>query len=326
MSESEIGQKNIKKMKGIKMKKLIQAIDLSKSNLSLDKNYIANYIQRWLISNFIEANKLICFYAKAGNGKSITTLFLALYLLKINAVKKVYYIDADNGIGTLKNRGLDRILDEYKSRLEYISFSKKIKDKDLDTKSLIFTLSKFANDEHKDTLIIFDSMRNFIKGSMCLDEVATPYLAAMQEMRDYYAGVWFLHHQNKQSFGDKDNKEYKGSTTFLDSLDEAYFVKKRERNDSRLIVTLEPQKGRDDTQSQAVILDTASLSVEFSDFFLYDLNDEKKQALDYAKEIIVKNPSGINMQNLTTEIKRIVKIDETQVCGTKAIKRAFKEI
>ena len=55
--------------------------------------------------------------------------------------------------------------------------------------------------------------------------------------------------------------------------------KKRERNDSRLIVTLEPQKGRDDTQPQAVILDTASLSVEFSDFFLYDLNDEKKQAL-----------------------------------------------
>jgi hypothetical protein len=87
-------------------------------------------------------------------------------------------------------------------------------------------------------------MRNFIKGSMCLDEVVIPYLTAMQEMQDYYAGVWFLHHQNKQSFGDKGNKECKGSTAFLDSSDEAYFVKKRERNDSRLIVTLEPQKGR----------------------------------------------------------------------------------
>ena len=65
--------------------------------------------------------------------------------------------------------------------------------------------------------------------------------------------------------------------------------------------------------------------MEFSDFFLYDLNDEKKQALDYAKEIIAKNPSGINMQNLTTEIKRIAKIDETQVCGTKAIRELLKK-
>ena len=305
------------------MSKKIQAIDLDHSNLSLSTKYISDYMQKRLISNFIEANKLICFYAKAGNGKSITALFLAVYLLKIGAVKKVYYIDADNGIGTLKNRGLDRILAEYPN-LTYISFSKKVKEKDLDTRSIIFTLSKFANDEHKDALIVFDSMRNFIKGSMSLDEVVMPYLTAMQEMRNYYAGVWFLHHQNKQSFSDKDNKEHKGSTAFIDSSDEAYYVKKRERNGSQLIVTLEPQKGRDDTAPQAVILDTAELSVSLGDFYLYDLNDEQKQALEYTKEIIAKNPSGINLQNLTNEIKRLAKIDETQVCGAKAIKFLLK--
>jgi hypothetical protein len=31
------------------------------------------------------------------------------------------------------------------------------------------------------------------------------------------------------------------------------------------------------------------------------------------------------MQNLTTEIKRIAKIDETQVCGTKAIRELLKK-
>lgn len=52
----------------------------------------------------------------------------------------------------------------------------------------------------------------------------------MQNMRDYYAGVWFLNHQNKQDFTGENNKAYKGATAFFDSCDEAYFVKKKKEN------------------------------------------------------------------------------------------------
>lgn len=77
---------------------------------------------------------------------------------------------------------------------------------------------------------------------MSYNEVVMPMLDAMQNMHDYYAGVWFLNHQNKQDFTGENNKAYKGATAFFDSCDEAYFVKKKERKESHLIVTLEPMK------------------------------------------------------------------------------------
>ena len=62
---------------------------------------------------------------------------------------------------------------------------------------------------------------------MSYNEVVMPMLDAMQYMHDYYAGVWFVNHQNKQDFTGENNKAYKGATAFFDSCDEAYFVKKK---------------------------------------------------------------------------------------------------
>lgn len=107
---------------------------------------------------------------------------------------------------------------------------------------------------------------------MSYDEFVMPTLDAMQNMCDYYAEVWFLNHQNKQDFMGENNKTYKGATAFFDSFDETYFVKKRK--ESRLIVTLEPMKQRDDTKPQALIINTANLSLKFDDYMLYAMNDK----------------------------------------------------
>ncbi len=125
-----------------------------------------------------------------GSGKSLTALYLAVHMLENQAIKKVIYVDMDNGLGTLKNRGIEQILIKYEGRLKYISSAKKIK-RDFDPKALIFGLSALADESQKDTLIIFDSIRNFISGSMSYDEVVMPTLDALQNMRDYYAGYGF---------------------------------------------------------------------------------------------------------------------------------------
>ncbi|MSN96331.1 ATP-binding protein [Campylobacter sp. FMV-PI01] len=160
-----------------------------------------------------------------GSGKSLTTLYLATYMFENKVIKKVIYVDMDNGLGTLKNCGLEQILNKYEGQLKYISSAKKAK-KYIDPKTLIFSLSATANENYKDTLIIFDSIRNFLSGSMSYDDAVMPTLDALQNMRDYYAGVWFLNHQNKQDFTGENNKAYKGATAFFDSCDKAYFMKK----------------------------------------------------------------------------------------------------
>ncbi|MGP1528714.1 MAG: hypothetical protein ACTTIV_07760 [Campylobacter sp.] len=63
-------------------------------------------------------------------------------------------------------------------------------------------------------------------------------------------------------------------------------------------------KQRDDTKPQALIIDTANLSLKFDDYMLYAMNDKQSQALEYTKDIIKENPSGISRNNLINEIKR----------------------
>ncbi|MSN96462.1 hypothetical protein F1B92_04620 [Campylobacter sp. FMV-PI01] len=78
-------------------------------------------------NGFVETNKLISLYAMPRSGKSITALYLAIYMLEKEVVKKVIYVDMDNGLGTLKNHGIEQILTKYKNQLKYISSAKKSK-------------------------------------------------------------------------------------------------------------------------------------------------------------------------------------------------------
>ncbi|WP_052836028.1 AAA family ATPase [Campylobacter jejuni] len=295
-----------------------EKFNIENSNLVLQPKDIADYIPKWLINGFAEKHKLISLYAMPGQGKSITTLYLACYILENKLINKIIYIDMDNGLGTLKSRGLERLLIKYGESLKYISTSKKA-TQDFIYSEVIRKLSENASDSNNDTLIIFDSIRNFIKGSMSVDNDVMPTLNAMQKMRNYYAGVWFLNHQSKQDFTGENNKAYKGATAFFDSCDEAYFVKKISRTDNRLITTLEPMKQRDDTQPQAIIIDTDNLSIKFEDFILHSLNEKQSQALEYIKEVILDHPNGITQTDLLKRVKRLSATDETEICGANSM-------
>ena len=177
------------------------------------------------------------------------------------------------------------------------------------------------NEKYANSLLIIDNIRNFIDGNMSHDNEVMPTLNALQVVRENSAGVWFLNHQNKQSFIDENNKAFKGATSFFDSVDELFFVQKHKIKD----VTLENMKQCHNTKPQALIINTATQEIIFDDYFIYTMNDKQSQALEYAKEIIVKNQNGINLKNLTNEIKRMAKIDEVQVCGINALKKLLMQ-
>ena len=285
---------------------------------------LVNYNPKWLIPSFIPKNTLISFYAMPGSGKSITAIFLAVYLLRNKIVDRVCYIDADNGFATIKNRGIEQILKDYPTFF-YLNTSKNTKNLDINTKNIIYEIADNMSEKYANSLLIIDSIRNFIDGNMSHDNEVMPTLNALQIVRENSAGAWFLNHQNKQSFIDENNKSFKGATSFFDSVDELFFVQKHERKDNQLIVTLENMKQRHDTKPQALIINTATQELIFDDYFIYAMNDKQSHALEYAKEIIVKNQNGINLKNLTNEIKRMAKIDEAQVCGINALKKLLMQ-
>lgn len=299
---------------------------IKRSDKILSKSDLDNYNINWLIDNFIARNQLIQFYAKAGSGKSLSVTYLAMELLKNNKIDKVFYFDGDNGYLTLKNRHMDYFIDKYSGKLFYYMYHKKSQFDYLDIKKLIFDIAlriefdpNFSN-----SIIIFDSITNFINSNMSFDNEVKPYLEAMQKIRQYSAGVWFLNHQSKQVVGEN-NKAYKGSTVFEDGADESFFVKKYSRIDNELIVTLEAMKQRDDAQSQALIINTDKKSLEFAEFNFYNLDEKQSKALEFAIEIINENDDGINLKNLVFAVSQRAKEEFEEICGVNAMKKLFKK-
>ena len=302
---------------------------LDNANNCLTYKSIENYNPVWLINDLVLKNTLVSFYGMPGSGKSLTTLFLAINLLKSGAVKKVYYIDADNGYVTLKNRGLDKILKKFPN-LRYIATSKI--DSEIDTKTLIVDIAKqIKSGREGETLYIFDSIRNFIDGNMHKDQEVMPILETLQKMRSFCAGVWFLNHQPKQSLsaGAENDKRYKGATAFFDTPDELYFIQKRryDKDAKQLVVTLEPMKKRDDTEPIAAIINTKSTDIKFESYKKYALSEKENLSLDYAIEIIEKSNKELCLSELITKIKERAHKDraDNEICGVNALKELLKD-
>ena len=155
-------------------------------------------------------------------------------------------------------------------------------------------------------------------GDIAKDNVVIPKLDNLKKLRENGATIIFLHHQPKQPNNpDENNQAYKGATAFNDSVDEAwYFANKTKSDDAKnkLVVTLEPQKRRDDTKPQAFIVDTSGIAnLTKVDYDLYSLSEKEQITLDYAIDIINNNPSGIKSSDLIENIRKYAKDDKVDI-------------
>ena len=235
----------------------------------------------WLIPNFLSKQSLNMIYAGAGSGKSMLVLHLCNYIFKNKtSIDEIFYFDADNGADVLQNRHADQIVENSDGKLKYIlanslsrfnffkNFNKKVKPGEL-----------------KNKLIIIDSIRNFIKGSLTKDENITKFMADLQGLRDKGATVIFLHHQPKQGL-DKNDENYKGATAFMDSVDEAFYLQNETENafvnENEMILSLKPKKKRTNTKEAVVLIDTKKLELKFIEDDFFGLSEKEKISLQLA--------------------------------------------
>lgn len=261
----------------------------------------------WLIDGFLRKKSLVMLYAKPGSKKSFFLLGLTNYLTLNNKIKHVVYVDGDNTDETLEERELSNMLENFEK--ENKNYRYIFADKDRET---YFQEVNNAEKNFENQMYIIDSARNFIKGDMMKDKDVMPFLQTLQEMRDKGATIIFIHHQPKPQ-GEENDKRYKGSTAFLDSVDEAYFVKDIKDNkaikdlkENDVALSLEPQKSRDKTELQTVILNTCSKTLKFLDIKIQALTNKQKVSLFKCLEIIrdARN-EGISRGDLVKMLERI---------------------
>lgn len=260
---------------------------------------------QWLIDGFLVKETLTMFYAAAGSGKSYFVLYLSKFLLEKGKIQRVYYFDGDNSKASFKGRNGDKFIQNpnlcYYNELGNKKFT------------LFDALSK-ANDL-SNTLIVIDSIRNFITGDFNKDVKVMKTLNKLQTLRDNGATVIFLHHQPKQK-EDENNKTYKGATSFLDSVDEGYFLysKPNKQNKNEFIIITEPQKHRFQTEPKAFKLNILNLSLENVDYLQYAETQKAQVSINLVKEILNEHKK-LCQQDLVNKIKRKIEEDYVEIVG-----------
>lgn len=287
----------------------------------LTSEQIRNHQVSWLIDDFIISQSLGMIYAQAGSGKSYFSIFLALYLLKNNTINEVFYLDADNGLSTVKERNGDKWIDLANDKLVYLS-SECIGDytKNALTAEVVKSLENEPKDYLKGKLVIFDSATNFISGDLSADYKVRPVLDNLQTLRDYGANVIFLHHQPKQPLNkDENNGLYKGATAFNDCVDYSYHLSSKKLSDNKMLILLRAIKSRNQEKNQAFILDNTTLSFEFVDYDDYSMNDKELETIDLVKEALEDNQDGLTENQLIKAVREKAKEYETEILGRNAL-------
>lgn len=231
---------------------------------------------QYLINNFLVVGSLNMFYAKAGMGKSFFTLSLALALIRSKKIKQCIYLDADNSLTALKSRGIDTLIEEHPELL-YIHSSKF----DISPKEILDKLSDDAKQNTKvfeDTLFIFDSIRDYIDGDMNSDRDIIKLMQQLKNLREAGATVIYLHHTTKDTH-DSDTPLFKGSTSFIDSVDCAFSLSSK-RKDNQLNYQLMVSKDRLSVEDCAFELDTTTMTLESENMQMAQLSDYETEFVE----------------------------------------------
>ncbi|MCZ6156736.1 AAA family ATPase [Campylobacter ureolyticus] len=290
---------------------------ISKSAIKTTKKELNLFENEWVIPNFLYKNSLVMIYSSAGSGKSWFAYSLSNYILKNNSnFEEIIYLDADNGKVTLKNRNISKILDNVKFTHWLING---VKDYDIFNKLKSYNLSN--------RLFIIDSIRNFMSNvNFNSDKEVLAFLSDLQEMRNNGATIIFLHHQPKQVDGEN-NKLYKGSTSFIDSVDEAYWLNNISDKTQNFILCLEPQKRRDETKINCFELNANELNLTIKDeknIKILNLNQKEKITIDLVCEII-NLQKEINQSNLSKKLNQLANERAYDIIGKNSLWRLLDD-
>jgi len=214
----------------------LKSIDDKACNDIFDKfdivfDEIENVKFEYLMDNFLVKNEITMISARPGTGKSLLSVAAANMMLMQKNIEQVYYIDGDNSKSTLKDRNIHHLKKQHGTKFRYFV--------GLGKSELWQIINALKKKDLTDSLIVFDSIKNFISGDRDKNKDVSPVMEILRTLRNNGATVVFLHHQNKAQ---KDfTSDYAGSSAFEEDTSNAFTLK---RNDDKNALILKPFKAR----------------------------------------------------------------------------------
>lgn len=236
----------------------------------------------FLIPDFLAKGMITLIYADGGMGKS----WLAFAVAKAcSSYQKVIYLDYDNPLNVLKDRGVQEKLISQRN-IFYVQRSKST----MSAPEMLDALeAKASGNTYANTLVVVDSLRNF--GDVMHDARAMAIMDKFMNLREAGATILVLSHANK------DGKNYQGSNNIRNSIDNMYRLKKVDTAQGEIAFVLTPTKERAAITECAFSVCTASLALKGIDVDAARMSADELDFISQAKAAIAEQP-GINKKAL----------------------------
>ncbi|MFA6761080.1 MAG: AAA family ATPase [Sulfuricurvum sp.] len=233
--EIDIIDSEIKKLEvqiGKQDKKPFEELDSFLDQFDLDVELVQNVVFKYIFDKFIVENETTMVAAPPARGKSNTAIGLSNHAAKIG--KKIIYFDGDNGLATLKDRGIHLLKKQYGKQFRYIHESNATKSQ------MLNIIDKLTKTDLTGTFIVFDSIKNFITGDRDKNKDVSKTMDILKSLRRQGATILFLHHTSRPT-KDLEELRYAGSSAWEEDTSNAFILK---RNDYKNTFIFVPFKAR----------------------------------------------------------------------------------
>lgn len=279
---------------------VLKPLDLSVfDDIDLSSEEIENEKFDYIIDNFIVKAEITLTAAAPGSGKSLTTIAIANMALEQNKVSHVFYFDLDNAKTTLKQRKLDVLKNKWKDKLKYAHGSK------LDKREAMIRIKKLQTMDLTDTLIIFDSAKNFLLGDRDKNKDVSELMNEFKKLRDNGATVILLHHTNKPS-QDLERLVFAGSAAWEEDTTNAYYLTKNDNKNTFVYQWFKPRVGI--LENFAFTYDEDSFRLNQVDLKIGSLTDLDEEIIEEIKIYIDDNkqePENRTQHKIVTHVNKL---------------------
>lgn len=149
-------------------------------------------------------------YAPPKKGKSSFAMGLCKHLMESTKLYPLY-LDFDNPIVALEDRGINRVIKEYSGRFDYIHPDEICMTS---LEALNALVKDATQSDYSGVVLFFDSVADFV--DIMSDSAVSSFMAKLKTLRKAGATIILLHHTNKNENG------YKGSSVLKSGSDNIF--------------------------------------------------------------------------------------------------------
>lgn len=231
-----------------------------------------------LIEYFALERSINLLWAPAGTGK--TSFMFAFSKCLTSLGQEVAYIDTDNGVDILQDRGYDKLIEELGGKLRYIN-ADTFDDPKKSVMDVLNSIKENAKDNaYKNCVFIFDSLKFFLNGGIYDEDKIEKFIGFCKAIRRAGGIVYVLNHATKK--GDS----MKGGQSLIDAVDECWQMSTLPESKTHYNYLLEPEKGRMNVKKVGFSVDKKSYELSPLDVDIASTSTAEREFCDGVMKLI----------------------------------------